>query len=292
MTSKKLVAVQKAQLMRHQIDARGLFGVINALLLLMVLYTSNRYPHKFVRVDGDCDSNWLAVDAPQGSEAICCNKEAGGYANAPCYTGMDLMPILSSLQGAWAIPLSGLVFNYGSMMLGPRVTMPRVRVYVRRGLLYAGIMALRTLVLYQGLGALEQQFWNLFTGHSRAACWYAAQRHSKRCPAGFDHSDHIVLLVSHYLSISMFEWFALNVESTGPSLKRTCLRLWLLVVGGIATYLLFYTASYFHTTAENLLGLVIAQGCIMVPLVLLTQDYFTSIPWLRLTNFILLPEKS
>lgn len=45
-----------------------------------------------------CDSNWLHVNAPEGSEAICCNNEAGGYEEAPCYTGMDLMPVLGSMQ--------------------------------------------------------------------------------------------------------------------------------------------------------------------------------------------------
>lgn len=165
--------------------------------------------------------------------------------------------------------------------------MPRVRVYVRRGLLYVAVMALRTVVLYMGLGLLEKR---LFMGHSDHACWYADLRRGKRCPADFDHSDHIVLLVSHYLAIPLFEWFALSVESTGPTLKRTLLRAWLVLVGGLATYLLFFTASYFHTTAENLVGLIIAQACVMAPLMLLTQDYFTSVKWLRLSNFVLPPD--
>ncbi|EGZ05706.1 hypothetical protein PHYSODRAFT_454585, partial [Phytophthora sojae] len=164
---KKLSVTQQALLKLHKINARGAFLVVNALLLLVVFYTSRRFPHKFVRVQGDCDSNWLHVDAPEGSETTCCNNEAGGYEDAPCYTGMDLMPVLGSMQGAWAIPLSALVFNYGSMMLGPNVTMPRVRVYVRRGLLYVAVMALRTVVLYMGLGLLEKR---LFMGHSDHAC--------------------------------------------------------------------------------------------------------------------------
>jgi glucose-6-phosphate-specific signal transduction histidine kinase len=84
--------------------------------------------------------------------------------------------------------------------------------------------------------------------------------------------------------------FALSVESAGPSLKRTLLRAWLVLLGGTATYLLFFTASYFHTTAENLVGLLIAQGCVMAPLMLITQDYFTSTKWLRLSNFVLPPD--
>ncbi|CEG40263.1 uncharacterized protein PHALS_10475 [Plasmopara halstedii] len=285
---RRLTAAQKALLTLHKIQARSLFLVVNGLLILLVIYTSNQFPRKFVRVQGDCDSNWLHVDAIEGSEAICCNNEIGGYEDAPCYTGMDLMPIVSSLQGAWTIPLTALVLNYGSMMLGPNVSMPRVRIYVRRGLLYVAVMAFRTVVLYIGLGLIEERMLHL-TGRS-SSCWYADLRHGKRCPANFDHSDHIVLLVSHYMAIPLFEWFAVNVESAGPSLKRTLLRAWLIILGGMATYLLVFTASYFHTTAENLLGLIIAQGGVMVPLALLSQDYFSTYKWLRLSNFVLPPE--
>ncbi|KAL4086440.1 hypothetical protein PRIC1_014144 [Phytophthora ramorum] len=287
---KKLSVAQQALLTMHKIRARGSFLVANALLLVVVFYTSQRFPHKFVRVLGDCDSNWLHVDAAEGSDTICCNNEEGGYEDAPCYTGMDLMPVLGSLKGAWTIPLSALVFNYGSMMLGPNVSMPRVRVYVRRGLLYVAVMALRTGVLYMGLGVVEKRLVHLLMGHSDHSCWYADLRRGKRCPADFDHSDHIVLLVSHYLAITLFEWFAVSVEYGAPSLKRTLLRAWLVFVGAIATYLLFFTASFFHTTMENLVGLIIAQGCVMLPLMLLTQDYFTSVTWLRLNNFVLPPK--
>ena len=171
-------------------------------------------------------------------------------------------------------------------MLGPDVTMPRVRVYVRRGLLYVALMALRTVVLYMGLGQVEKGLIRTVMGRSDNSCWYASLRRAKRCPVGFDHSDHIVLLVSHYMAIPLFEWFAVNVESAGPSLKRTMLRAWIIIIGGLATYLLFFTASYFHSPMENLVGLLIAQACVMMPLMLVTQDYFT-IKWLRLSNFVL-----
>ncbi|CAH0478854.1 unnamed protein product [Peronospora belbahrii] len=271
---------------------RRIFIIANTVLLLVVFYASYRFPHKFVRVQGECDSNWLHIHASIDSKTICCKNEPGGYGEAPCYSGMDLMPVLGSLTGAWAIPLSALVFNYGSMMLGPNVTMRRIRAYVRRGLLYAAVMTLRTIVLYMGLGQIEKKLGHFIWDYSDHSCWYADLRRGKGCPVGFDHSDHIVLLVSHYLAILLFEWFALDVESTGPSVKRTMLRIWILIVGGMATYLLLFTASYFHTTTENLVGLLIAQGCVMLPLMLVTQDYFTSWKWLRLHNFVLLPEES
>ena len=50
---KKLSTAQQALLMLHKIHARGTFLVVNVLLLLMVLYTSYRFPAKFVRVQGE-----------------------------------------------------------------------------------------------------------------------------------------------------------------------------------------------------------------------------------------------
>jgi hypothetical protein len=49
----KLTLAQKALLRARQIDARGLFGVINVLLLLLVGLAAHRFPHKFVRVTGE-----------------------------------------------------------------------------------------------------------------------------------------------------------------------------------------------------------------------------------------------
>ncbi|RLN86940.1 hypothetical protein BBJ28_00009802 [Nothophytophthora sp. Chile5] len=279
----KLSAAQLALLAVQKHQARSLFVSVNLLLLLFVLYTSHRFPHKYLRVVGECDSNWLRSDATEANANFVCCDGVSGHGTPPCYPGMGLM------AAAWAIPLSALIFNYGAMMLGPDATMPRVRIYVRRGLLYVGVMALRTVVLYMGLGAVEKRMVHVVMGHADHSCWFAELRRGKRCPADFDHSDHVVLLVSHYVAIPLFEWFALAVESPSSSVKQTLLRAWLLVVGALATYLLFFTASFFHTTAENLVGLVIAQLFVMTPLLLLTQDYFGSVKWLRLQNFVLPP---
>ncbi|RLN92497.1 hypothetical protein BBJ28_00023371, partial [Nothophytophthora sp. Chile5] len=297
-TARKLSAAQLALLAVRKHQARSLFVSVNLLLLLFVLYTSHRFPHKYLRVIGEyaalssvsrvgcgrCDSNWLRSDATEATANFVCCDGVSGHDTPPCYPGMGLM------AAAWAIPLSALIFNYGAMMLGPDATMPRIRIYVRRGLLYVGIMALRTVVLYMGLGAVEKRMVHVVMGHADHSCWFAELRRGKRCPADFDHSDHVVLLVVHYVAIPLFEWFALAVESPTSSVKQTLLRVWLLVVGALATYLLFFTASFFHTTAENLVGLVIAQLFVMTPLLLLTQDYFGSVKWLRLQNFVLPPD--
>jgi hypothetical protein len=50
---KKLSVAQQALLTLHKIHARGMFLITNALLLLVVFYTSHRFPHKFVRVQGE-----------------------------------------------------------------------------------------------------------------------------------------------------------------------------------------------------------------------------------------------
>ena len=57
---KKLSATQQALLMLHKIHARGTFLIVNVLLLLLVLYTSFRFPHKFVRVQGEYVA-WIRI---------------------------------------------------------------------------------------------------------------------------------------------------------------------------------------------------------------------------------------
>lgn len=222
-------------------------------------------------------------------EVICCD---GKNTHAPCYTGMELSTVLTSLQGAWVLPMAALIFNYAAVMLGPNATMPRIRVRVRRALLYLGVMAARTLLLYVGMGELERRVVRLIFGDAgQDACWYAPLRRNKRCSPHFDHSDHLVLLVSHYLAISLFEWFALRVECPGASVKKTALQLWIALVGGLATYSLFFTALHFHTALENLVGLAVAQAGIMLPLYLISQDYFRGkVSALQLKHFINPPE--
>lgn len=204
---------------------------------------------------------------------------------------MDLVPVLTSTQGAWALPLTGLVFNYIGVILGSDPSMDRIRVCVRRGLLYLGVMGFRTIALYVWLGALERRLVAAFAWLSpQEACWFADLRRSGRCPQAFDLSDHVVLLVAHFMAIPLFEWFALSTE--GPGLKRTLIRGWLAFVGLVATYLLFFTASFFHSPMENLVGLLVAQAAVMLPLYLLTQDRLaalTGVSWLRLRNFVLPP---
>lgn len=180
-------------------------------------------------------------------------------------------------------------------MLGSDTTLERIRTCVRRGLLYLGVMAFRTVVLYMAVGSLERHVVAAFSWLSGAdigACWFADLRRNRRCPQAFDHSDHVVLLVSHYLAIPLFEWFALSVETADQSrsLKKTLLGAWLALVAGLAAYLLFFTTSFFHSPMENVVGLLVAQLGVMAPLYLLTQDRLApGVQWLRLKHFVLVP---
>ncbi|TYZ60844.1 hypothetical protein PybrP1_000423 [[Pythium] brassicae (nom. inval.)] len=274
---------QQALVRLEKIRVQGAFITVNALLLLLIAYTTYRSPHKYVRVNGE----YATEDA---HEIVCCDAKRG-FGGEPCYAGMELSPVLSSTQGAWVLPLTALIFNYICVILGPQATMPRIRVRVRRALLYLGVMAVRTVVLYVGLNEVERRAVRLvFGGSGRDACWYAPLRRNQRCSPHFDHSDHLVLLVSHYLAISVFEWFALRVECPGRSAKKMALQAWIALVAGMAAYTLFFTASYFHTALENLVGLLIAQAGVMLPLYLLSQDRFAKIPALQLKHFINPPE--
>lgn len=51
--ARALSAAQTAVLRVAQLHARGNFLIANLLLLLLVFYTSHRFPHKFVRVRGE-----------------------------------------------------------------------------------------------------------------------------------------------------------------------------------------------------------------------------------------------
>ncbi|GLD97905.1 hypothetical protein PINS_up006602 [Pythium insidiosum] len=294
---RRLSPVQLAIVYTKQFEIRRLFLVVNALLLVLVLYTSLRFPDKFLRVTGECSTNWLRLgDSQENHRIVCCQENASSDGQeAPCHAGMSLAPVLSSLQGAWIIPLTPLIFNYCTMILGPNATIFRVRVLVRRALLYLSLMFLRTFVLYVSLNRLESWIVTLLTGAPHdAECWYQPLRHGKRCAARFDHSDHVVLFISHFIGITLFEWFALDVEipdSTWSSVKKLLLRGWMLVVAGVATYTLFFSSAYFHTPAENVVAVLIAQACFMYPLYLVTQDHFaTRAWWLRLKNFVLPPD--
>ncbi|TMW59078.1 hypothetical protein Poli38472_007223 [Pythium oligandrum] len=287
----KLSLAQTAILRAKQIDVRGTFLVVNALLLLLVFYTSLRFPHKYVRVKGECESNWLRLDAPVGeNNIVCCGKNTKGW-NPPCHAGMGLAHELATFKGAWVLPLTTLIFNYGMMMLGPNAVIQRVRVCVRRGVLYFAVMSFRTVVLYLGFNRIEAQLVALFVGPT--TCWYSDLRRNKRCAPAFDHSDHIVLLVSHYFAISLFEWFALTVEiptAWSQSVKKTFLIGWITLLLGTVTYTLIFTATFFHSPLENLFAVIISQVFIMTPLYLLTQDYFVKYDFLRLRHFVLPPE--
>ncbi|DAZ99135.1 TPA: hypothetical protein N0F65_010219 [Lagenidium giganteum] len=273
----------------QQHSARRLFLSVTALLLLLVGYTSFRFPHKYVRVTGSCESNWLKLDdTPKDAlEVVCCD---GINRATPCYSGIDIMPVLSSLQGAWLIPMVPLVANYVCVMLGPNTTMPRIRPLVRRALMYIALMAFRTFVLFMGFGAVEDRIMHLLLGSTMpSTCEYAHLRRHNKCAEHFDHSDHIVLLVTHFLAVTLFEWFALSVEIPTPwytSVKKTFLRLLLLAVGAVAAYMLFFTASHFHSPWENVVAMLIAQMFGMLPMYLLSQDRFAAYKYLQLKHFV------
>ena len=185
--------------------------------------------------------------------------------------------------------MTALIFNYVMMILGPNASLPRVRVLVRRALLYLSVMLVRTFVLYVGFNQVEQKLVRLFVGEQNQSCWYAPLRRNQRCLSSFDHSDHLVLLISHYLAISIFEWFALSIESPSRTIKKTVLQGWIVLISGTAMYTLFFTASFFHTAMENFVGFVIAQVFIMLPLYLLSQDRFAKVKVLQLKYFVLPP---
>jgi hypothetical protein len=267
-----------ANLKLQKVNAQKLFFNVNGFLLLLIVYTSYKFPSRYIRVNGTCSSNWLHEDSlEEKHEIICCGTT---QKDLPCYPGMDILPILASAEGSYALPFTGLIFNYMMVILGPNATLPRIRVLIRRALLYGALLAYRTLFLYIGLGQLEHQIVRLFGNQDKETCWYASLRRHGKCLPHFDYSDHLVLLMSHFIAIPLFEWFALDVEIPQAwrfSLKKTFLRLWLFFIGSFACYLIFFTSAFFHAPLENLVAFGVAQLFVMLPLYLLTQDAFRGI---------------
>ncbi|KAF0721178.1 hypothetical protein AaE_010144 [Aphanomyces astaci] len=253
------------------------FVVANAVIAVVVLFCSFVHPTKYVRVQGACSSTWVDVGHPS-KEPICCDTAGAG---GPCYSYMRELHTLTTGQAAWTLPLAVLLLNFCTAMFLPKVSMRHVTALFSRLTLYFLVMTFRTLVLYVFFNRIERA---LFP--RPATCWYADLRRDHKCIDGFDHADHIVLYMVHFVSISCFEWKALGMEATHP-LKRILLRVWLVAVITVACYGIYHTAHSFHSAWESVVGMISAQLFVMVPLYLLTQDSWREIhPALKLSHFV------
>ncbi|RHY89378.1 hypothetical protein DYB35_001844 [Aphanomyces astaci] len=166
-----------------------------------------------VCVTQSCSSTWVDVGHPS-KEPICCDTAGAG---GPCYSYMRELHTLTT----------------GQVCMHRRA--------LTRLTLYFLVMTFRTLVLYVFFNRIERA---LFP--RPATCWYADLRRDHKCIDGFDHADHIVLYMVHFVSISCFEWKALGMEATHP-LKRILLRVWLVAVITVACYGIYHTAHSFHS---------------------------------------------
>ncbi|KAF0682790.1 Aste57867_25089 [Aphanomyces stellatus] len=252
------------------------FVVVNAAVALLVAYCFFAQPMKYVRITGECKSNWLFLGTPN-NEPICCETSNA----APCYAGMDTIQFISHGQGAWVLPLAVVLFNFGATIFLPTVSQRHISALFNRLGLYFLVMVFRTLVLYVFFNTIESAMFP-----RPESCWYSKYRRSNTCLDGFDHADHVVLYVVHFLAISCFEWKVLGMEAAHP-LKRVLLRGWLFLLIAIACYGTFHTAYSFHTAWESVIGLLVAQITVMLPLYLLSRDEWRQLhPLLKLNHFV------
>ncbi|CAK4629940.1 unnamed protein product [Aphanomyces euteiches] len=255
---------------------RDPFVVVNGGVSLMVVFCFFAHPLKYVRVTGDCSSNWLFLGAPN-SPPVCCDRSN----EAPCYPGMHEMHIISTGQAAWVLPLTAVFFNFGVSVFLPSVPYRQVSALFNRLGLYFAIMVFRTVFLYILFNVIEH---SLFPRPK--SCWYAKYRRNNKCLDGFDHADHIVLYMVHFLAIACFEWKILDKESAHP-LKLLFLRGWLLLLALLACYGIYHTAAYFHSAWENVIGMLVAQIFVMYPLYSLAQDNLRQLhPAISLRHFV------
>ncbi|OQR81387.1 hypothetical protein THRCLA_11781 [Thraustotheca clavata] len=241
------------------------FVAVNGIVAILVIYCSIASPWKYTRVSGPCSSNWLDVRNPNGVP-VCCDDTF----QPPCYIGMDELHSVTRGQGAWIMPMVAVLINFGLTMFLPNVTPRHMTALYNRIGLYFVLMVYRTAILYGAFNIVEQA---IFPAES--SCWYSRLRKNKRCINSFDHADHIVLYMTHFLAISCFEWKILRREKT-HLLKRRCLSAWLLCVMFLSIYAIYHTAYSFHSRWENLVGMVLAQIFVMLPLYLLSENHWAT----------------
>ena len=88
-----------------------------------------------------------------------------------------------------------------------------------------------------------------------------------RCKKNFDYSDHLVLLLTHFITVAALELtYALHASNLQPMSKYSATILSAVGISLLAYRTLLFTGMFFHTTYENLVGLGLYILLIQLPL--------------------------
>lgn len=139
-----------------------------------------------------------------------------------------------------------------------------IGVHTRRVVLYFMLFIFRTVVLYRAGGVLETL---LQSDGADASCWYSSLPGVSGCKQSFDYSDHLVLLLAHFVTVAGLEaTYVIYVSNLQPLREYWATMLCAVAVTGLAGRTLLFTGMFFHTYQENFLALGVFAVFVLLPL--------------------------
>lgn len=275
-----------------------IFKAIAVLILLVAVFiillggALNNIQVKYSRYrDADkCDHGLFIVEIDNSD--FCCNEHYH-ETDWACMAAYDSVNLIFSSILAWVIPLLPFlctvttdawshhrcratslspIKNPNDSGASSKVDVPDqfrlIGVHTRRAVLYFIVFIFRTVILYRAGGLLEAI---LQSDGDNESCWYSRMSWAKGCKQSFDYSDHLVLLLSHFVTVAGLEaTYVIHVSSLQPLRKYWATMLSAVVVAGLALRTLLFTGMFFHTYQENLLALVVYAATLLLPLCLLS----------------------
>lgn len=255
-----------------------------------VMHGSLTDSSKFVRVNSspECVSRWVNIFDPPArfEDSFCC--KAGDDPRFDQQPGFcrrsSIERILVSPAGAWALPLLpwiipsvASVFEGGSTAWrGGKGLLCRFSSIQAKQLMgNVGLILFRTLVLY----IAKNWGQNLLQGPEGNDCSYASFRRDGLCKDNWDMSDHVVLLVTHHVAIPLSEvstvmgaWLQKQIDSRAPARNNiqhqgyaavaSVASALTIMIGAIHT--LAHTTALYHSSGENLWGMLVAAVSVVL----------------------------
>lgn len=237
--------------------ATGSIAVGAIVAVLGCLYGDNQV---YSRYRGEECSAGVFCHSVKDS-AVCCEGHRGD--DWVCIAAYDDTTAAMSGVLAWILPLLPLLFAALSDLLFESDKLrPGV---LRRGLAYMMLFAYRTFLLHAGLGYLQELLQDTEGDNN---CWYKTI--GKRCKVEFDFSDHVVLFLVQYcvpVSFELSYCLSRRVSSLFHRMVQLANTLTCLLLLGFSFRGIFFTSTYFHTSAEILAGFTIVISFVYFPII-------------------------
>jgi len=195
---------------------RGLFWAqLGAVLGMLVLGMYQNGGVKFIRVrprEG-CRQGWYDIKQQDIERDVSCGCSDASDAHAVCEStsgwAKTINGVITTILGAWCLPL--IPFITSTLVLGMKGRT------LKRGCLYIVVILYRSYILFHGFNYVQ----GLWQRESVMTCAYQELRKDHRCREELDFSDHVVLIVVHFVAIPVYEVFAACCELQDPGQGKT-----------------------------------------------------------------------